>query len=580
MPGAKSTVPVSLQPKSAASYSYGSVDQRNNDDESKRPILGKTKREMGQKEESKELKPHRTFDDELEDQLPETLRRFIWKPMKDHKEIPSLIHPKANKSAIGCTLCLCPFACCCLSQPMVKEGQIGLSWHEDEPMILDQGWHWWLDPFHKFDRAVSLTSQHIQHGPIHLIRVEKGKLGYALDTQTGNPMLLTAGTHYIRKAEFKWGSFLDLSRPVNDLGALKLIRVDRGHIAYYFKEGELMILEPGLHVIAPPDRFGGFVSTQLQLMDLPKQVHESADYVQLAIDADVLYCIVDPKKALLRVDDLPMLIRKTALSTLAGIIRSSHLSEVAGSRKVAYSDTKQKAGEGNHDDLHEASAPSFQQKVHDEFLKELHTYMLNDLGVEISNIRINDLRIADPNLASKISKESIKIAEQEAEYRMLQKEADIRTVRANNQALEIRIKAQADAEKKKILVQAENDTMIETARAEAASITIQSKAKAEAIEILAKSKKVESVLKAEGEQKTILLTAEARRKARVMMGEADEKYAKMVGSTEVGVSLAQLELQKDALKGIGKVAYVPQLPSLLQSKNFEIGKSCKETINN
>jgi len=98
-------------------------------------------------------------------------------------------------------------------------------------------------------------------------------------------MLLTAGTHHIRKAEFKWGGFLDLSQGVNSLGALKLIRVDRGQVAYYYKRGELEILEPGMHVIAPPDRFGGFLSTQLQLMDLPKQVHESADYVQLSIDA-------------------------------------------------------------------------------------------------------------------------------------------------------------------------------------------------------------------------------------------------------------------------------------------------------
>jgi len=51
-----------------------------------------------------------------------------------------------------------------------------------------------------------------------------------MDTSTGSPMLLTAGTHYIRKAEFKWGSFLDLSQGVNSLGALKLIRVDRGQV--------------------------------------------------------------------------------------------------------------------------------------------------------------------------------------------------------------------------------------------------------------------------------------------------------------------------------------------------------------
>mmetsp|Transcript_7739 Transcript_7739/g.18941 ORF Transcript_7739/g.18941 Transcript_7739/m.18941 type:complete len:534 (+) Transcript_7739:206-1807(+) len=493
----------------------------------------------------------RSLDQELENQLPSILKKYLCKPMKNHKEIPGLLQPTQNKCFLTCIF---PCTCCCMESQLIRDGQIGLSWDQEEPKVLDLGWHWWLNPYHKFERVAELTSQHIQHGPIHLIRVEQGKLGYAQDTQTGSPMLLTAGTHYIRKAEFKWGSFLDLSIPVNNLGALKLIRVDRGNVAYYYKEGELMILNPGMHVIAPPDRFGDFVSTQLQLMDLPKQVHESADYVQLSIDADVLYCIVDPKKALLRVDNLKKLIRKTALSTLAGIIRSSHLSDVAGSRKATFSERK---GEKTSPD--EASAPSFQQKVHDEFLKELHAYMMNELGVEISNIRINDLRIANSVLAGKISKESIKIAEQEAEYRMLQKEADIRTVRANNQALEIRIKAQADADEKKIHIQADNDTKIASARAEATAIEIRAKAEADALEVMAASKKVE-----------IILTAEAKQRARIMIGEADEKYARMVGSTKAGINLAQLQLQKDTLKGIEKVAYVPQIPSLLSNGNIQV----------
>mmetsp|Transcript_13046 Transcript_13046/g.21720 ORF Transcript_13046/g.21720 Transcript_13046/m.21720 type:complete len:87 (+) Transcript_13046:1578-1838(+) len=75
---------------------------------------------------------------------------------------------------------------------------------------------------------------------------------------------------------------------------------------------------------------------------------------------------------------------------------------------------------------------------------------------------------------------------------------------------------------------------------------------------------------AEGKQSTILLEAEAKRKARVMMGEADEKYAKMVGSTQAGLSLAQMEIQKDSLKGLGKVAYVPHLPKLLDDMALQV----------
>ncbi|GAB5373502.1 hypothetical protein AAMO2058_001757500, partial [Amorphochlora amoebiformis] len=289
-------------------------------------------------------------------------------------------------------------------------------------------------------------------------------------------------------------------------------------------------------VICPPDRFGNFISTRLELLDLPKKIHESADYVQLEIDADVLYSIVNPSRALMRVHDLPNLIRKTAISTLAGIIRSSNLSEVAGSKRVSFKRNSKDMKEELEDVV-----PSFQQKVHDEFLAELHDYMMKDLGVEICNIRINDLRIADGNLSSKISTQAVKIAEQEAEYRMLQKETDILTVRANNRAVKVRIESQAAAEQ----------------------LLIQAKANADAKELSAKADKMSSIERSKAEAEGILLKAAAMRNARIMEGEGDKKYADMVGGSELGGALAKLTVEARALGGLNKVAYVPHLPSLL-----------------
>uniref|UniRef100_A0A7S3ZIQ4 Band 7 domain-containing protein n=1 Tax=Lotharella globosa TaxID=91324 RepID=A0A7S3ZIQ4_9EUKA len=558
------------------SHAYGSTQQPNANNMASKwtPVTAApTSLELGQgpyeSKGSEEKAPRKSggLDQEIEDQLPDALKPFIFKPLKDLKDIPGL-----RKASNG-LMCCYPFFGCCMTSALIRDGEIGLSWRLEEPVLLDQGWHLWLDCFHRYEKKLPLTSHHIQHGPIHLIRVAKGMLGYAEDTKSGKPMLLVAGTHYIKKAEFKWGKFLDLNLPENDLGALKIVRVDRGTVAYFFQEGELKVLQPGLHVIAPPDRFGGFVSTQLELLDLPPQIHESADYVRLKIDADVLYCIVDPRRALIRVHDLKKLIRKTATSTLAGIIRSSNLSEVAGSRKVAYSDgkdaEKKLAGNG-------PSAPSFQQKVHDEFLKELHDYMLTDLGVEVTNIRINDLRIADTALASKISKEAVKVAEQEAEYRMLQKETDILTVRANNQALEVRIKANAKADQELILVKAKNDAHIAHSKAQAQSIEIKAKAEAEALEIMAKSKKVGTIFAAQADADAILLKAEAEKKARMMQGEGDKSYASMVESTKVGAKLAALEIQQKSLKGISKVAYIPSMPDLLKNTELSVNVEAKD----
>jgi len=83
------------------------------------------------------------IDELLEQQLPEKLKQFLQKPMNSHKDIPGLIQPKNNKCFIGCLSCLFPCAyCCCLTDQVIQEGQIGFSWRQEEPHVLDAGWHW------------------------------------------------------------------------------------------------------------------------------------------------------------------------------------------------------------------------------------------------------------------------------------------------------------------------------------------------------------------------------------------------------------------------------------------------------
>ena len=65
------------------------------------------------------------------------------------------------------------------------------------------------------------------------------------------------------------------------------------------------------------------------------------DYVPLAIKAAVFYRITDPLKALVRIQNIPKQIQETSTATLAGIIRSSSLADVA-SRSTPFYHEKQK----------------------------------------------------------------------------------------------------------------------------------------------------------------------------------------------------------------------------------------------
>ena len=90
----------------------------------------------------------------------------------------------------------------------------------------------------------------------------------------------------------------------------------------------------------------------MTILDLPLATHETSDYVPLAIKAAVFYRIIDPLKALVRIQNIPKQIQETSTATLAGIIRGSSLADVA-SRSTPFYHPKQKNKIKRHYDKRE-----------------------------------------------------------------------------------------------------------------------------------------------------------------------------------------------------------------------------------
>jgi len=316
--------------------------------------------------------------------------------------------------------------------------------------------------------------------------------------------------------------------------------VEMGWIGYCYRAGNLEILDPGLHLLAPPDRFGDFLSTQLAILDLPEGVHDTSDYVPLAIKAAVFYRIVDAKKALLNIQNIQQQITETSVATLAGIIRSSSLSDVASRSKPFYNKKKSAETDGKESDAQAAAniqqtvtqgaGQPFFQHVHDEFITLLHDHVLKSWGIEIQNIRIESLKIFDDQLQKDISAQAIDVSKQHNRFLMLQKQQAIVTVEAETRATQTRI-----------------DT-------EAATGMIRAKAQADA--------------------DAVVIKATAEKEALKLKGQGESDYAKQVESTNLGRQLAAMQVQADALKGLKQVAYVPHLPGLLTKGRgvFSVGQ--------
>ena len=140
---------------------------------------------------------------------------------------------------------LCGYSCC--NMYVVEKGQIGLTQYSDQPEILPQGRHVLLSPWNKFIGIKNENDAVIIHGTIHIIKVQAGELGYGVDMQSGHPILLTQGEHIIDSNTFEWVKFITLREPLTALGKLTVIRVDTGYVAYCYKQGNLVILKPGVN---------------------------------------------------------------------------------------------------------------------------------------------------------------------------------------------------------------------------------------------------------------------------------------------------------------------------------------------
>ena len=293
------------------------------------------------REEKYEIEPPnlQKGDDPLIQQLPIELQKYVKRPEEhqgqlvfvERSKFGSCIH---NSLSI---LCCCWSICRC---HLVKQGEIGLTQYGDEPQILGPGRHVILSPVNKWLGTRDFRDSVINHGPLHIIRVEMGQVGFAVNMETGKPLLLSRGQHIINSLHFVWKKFVNFSEQITNLDQLQVIRIETGKIGYAYRQGNLVILKPGLHLIEPPDRFGDIMSTQMQILELPRGVHETSDYVALAIKAAVFYRIVEPEKTLVRIKNVKQQISETAVATLAGIIRASSLSDL-GSRSQPFYNQKE-----------------------------------------------------------------------------------------------------------------------------------------------------------------------------------------------------------------------------------------------
>merc|ERR1719499_985569 len=413
-------------------------------------------------------------------------------------------------------------AVCCVCNTTVKDGDLHLAWyHDGKPNIFGPGLHnlccFWAE-----HRTISAASNHIEQGPVFIITVPQGMLGYGVEK--GVPILFAPGRHKIKSYEFIWRRNIDLTETVIQIGEWTLVRVDFGRVGVATLAGKMSILHPGLHMFEPPDVFLRFVNTRLQILQLPKCVQESSDYVPLVVKANISYHVKDPLRLIQRVQNqqAAQVITEVSSAAIAAIIRSSTLGDMAIASKVD--------GAGN-----QIEGETFHEKLHTKFMSQVGKQLLTMTGIEVSNINIEQLRIKDKKLAALISAQAVKISELEAQHKTLKKEGEVK-------------RQQAEINKDVAEEKAEGDYIVTVKRAEAA--------------------KLKTLCEAEANAKSIQLKNDAEIEAYIQRSIAEAEHAERMDTSslhqELALVKARMDPQVKALNGMKEIAYIPHLPAIVQ----------------
>ncbi|KAF0975223.1 hypothetical protein FDP41_005976 [Naegleria fowleri] len=430
----------------------------------------------------------------------------------------------------------------------IPKSSIGLIVVGTKPLLLHEGIYTFNDQNISFLGMKDANEQVIIHKPITRFRVKNGEIG--LCWWQSKPLFIQdPGVYEVDSIDFVFEQCVPISSKLVALGSSMRIVVYDGEIGITYLKGKLDVLQPNTYIFHDSvlRTFEGYLSTKLNTIPLIEDGSkenflrcDTKDLVELGIKASCSYRIGDPKLTLTTVGKEPQIIRlikDQSIATVQAIVRSTALNQVAQSKTVNAGSQSSQSDKDGHPQ--QPTAPVFFEKIHDEFLSKLHDEFKKCYGIEITNIRIEDIQIMNQELANNISKQAIITAETETKLANLggQREIDLAAQERSNAISSI--KATAEAFKLRTETEAKNNAAILEAETKAMEIKTLAKARAEAMTI----------------------EAEAEARAIEIKALAEKKRAEYLSSTEFGKQDALLTKHHDmvvqAMKGIQQIVYLP-----------------------
>lgn len=363
-----------------------------------------------------------------------------------------------------------------VDQPLIRQGPlhvITVPKGTVAPVVVNGEGHFLLEGRYFVEQArlvlkssQSLTDEYVCAGTRHRIVVPRGKLGLALEG--GEPVLYEPGSvHLVNSALFEYRGSVDVTQQLVEHGSLKIVTVKDGQVGVTYDNGALELFKTGRHTITNATHtLAGFVSTGQDTLRISEVSGMTLDNVELTFDAAICIRVVDAQKAVVMltsgtnqlVEQMQANIQERArldLSTIIGknAFNKKHTATIAEPAAAAAALDGAPEDAASQPPQQEEGGDGFRSAVHDKFMSLFKDEMLTECGVEVINMAIEDVRIADHELAKALA--SAAVANSALEKQTI--DAEVVQVKASAEAKVAMIDAEGEAAAMKIRARAEAD---------------------------------------------------------------------------------------------------------------------------
>ncbi len=299
----------------------------------------------------------------------------------------------------------------------VKAGEIGLAWNDNKPVMLKAGVYKISSTSFKFEKFCNENDKLIQHGPITIVRVNQGELGYAWDK--GEAIELAPGLHYREDPQFIFDRCERANKEVIQFGNITHVIVKSGEARAINLDGALRILSEGRHDFTSPTLT--VAAEPIPLQDVIMPLHEikvtTRDRMPMHVTGQVTYNITDPEKLIKSMgqDSLKVSLEKCADAILRQQMSLADLSIITLDH---HHEEKRRDSEASHrlfGDQSHGEGDNFRGKLCSAVQQKL-SQDTQGWGIKIREFAISDIGFQDKNVEQSLASATAQTRQAEAQY--------------------------------------------------------------------------------------------------------------------------------------------------------------------